>query len=213
MQDRISGSQVKGDIHVKTALRWALAAIATLAAPAAAFAHTGVGETHGFLHGFTHPLGGFDHILAMVAVGVFAAYLSGRALWLVPSAFVAMMGFGGWLGAEGIAIPHVEAGIAASIVVLGLAVAARLTLPAAVASALVGVFAIFHGHAHGAEMAMGEAGLSYAAGFMIATAALHGAGIGLGIGAAKLGGRAQVALRAGGGGMAALGLALLAGVI
>lgn len=198
---------------MKAALRWALAAFATAAAPATAFAHTAAGETQGFVHGFMHPPGGLDHILAMVAVGVFAAYLGGRALWLVPAAFAAMMGLGGWVGAEGIAVPYVAAGIAASVIVLGFVVAARLTLPAVAASALVGVFAIFHGHAHGAEMPTDVAGISYAAGFMLATAALHGAGIGLGLGAAKLGQRAQLAVRASGGGMAALGVALLAGVI
>ena len=149
----------------------------------------------------------------MVAVGVFAAWLGGRALWLVPLAFVAMMGFGGWLGVEAIQVPYVEAGIAASVIVLGVAVALRVKLPAAAAATLVGLFAIFHGHAHGAEMPMDASGLGYAAGFMFATALLHGAGIGLGIGVAKLGRHSDLALRASGGGMAALGVAILAGVI
>lgn len=198
---------------MRTGLKWGLAALATVLAPAAALAHTGAGETSGVMHGFLHPIGGLDHILAMVAVGVFAAYLGGRALWLVPTAFVAMMAFGGWLGVAGVAVPYVEAGIAASVIVLGLAVAARVTLPAAAAATLVGVFAIFHGHAHGAEMPMDASGLSYAAGFMLATALLHGAGLGLGIAGERLGRRSEMALRAGGGGMAALGLAILAGVI
>lgn len=198
---------------MRTGLRWGLAALAMVAAPASAFAHTGIGHASGFISGFTHPIGGLDHILAMVAVGVFAAYLGGRALWLVPAAFVAMMAIGGWIGVQGFAVPYVEAGIAASVIVLGLAVAARLTLPAVAAAALVGVFAIFHGHAHGAEMPMDASGLGYAAGFMLATALLHGAGLGLGIGGAKLGRRSELALRAGGGGMAALGIAILAGVI
>ncbi len=197
---------------MKTGLRWGLAALATLAAPATAFAHT-VGGMSGFMHGFMHPLGGLDHILTMVAVGTFAAWLGGRALWLVPAAFVAMMAFGGWLGAAGIALAYVETGIAASVIVLGLALALRLALPAAAAATLVGLFAVFHGHAHGAEMPMDSSGLLYAAGFMLATAMLHGGGIGLGIGTARLGRRSELALRAGGGAMAALGLAILAGAI
>ena len=198
---------------MKTGLRWGLAALATFMAPATAFAHPGVGGTSGFLHGFMHPIGGLDHIFAMLAVGVFAAYLGGRALWLVPAAFVAMMGLGGWLGAAGIAVPYVEAGIAASVIVLGLAVAARLALPAVAAATLVGVFAIFHGHAHGAEMAMNAPVLNYVAGFMLATALLHGAGITLAIGAARLGSRSELALRAGGASMAALGLVILTGAL
>lgn len=198
---------------MKTVLKWALAALATAVLPATAMAHTGAGETSGLMHGFLHPIGGLDHILAMVAVGMFAACLGGRALWLVPAAFVTMMAFGGWLGVEGVQVPYVEAGIAASVIVLGLAVAARITLPAAAAATLVGVFAIFHGHAHGAEMPLDASGLSYAAGFMIATALLHGAGIALGVGGIKIGNRSDLALRASGGGMAALGLAMFAGVI
>jgi urease accessory protein len=198
---------------MRTGLRWGLAAFATATLPATALAHTGVGQASGVMHGFMHPIGGLDHILAMVAVGGFAAYLGGRALWLVPAAFVAMMAFGGWLGVEGVAIPYVEAGIAASVIVLGVAVAARLAVPAVAAATLVGVFAVFHGHAHGAEMPMDASGLGYAAGFMLATALLHSAGLTLGIGAEKLGQRYELALRASGCGMAALGLGILANVI
>ena len=198
---------------MRTGSRWGLAALVTFLGPATAFAHPGADGTSGFLHGFMHPIGGLDHILAMVAVGVFAAYLGGRALWLVPAAFVAMMALGGWLGAAGITVPHVETGIATSVIVFGLAVAARLALPVAATATLVGIFAIFHGHAHGAEMALNASVLNYGAGFMLATALLHGAGIALAIGAAKLGSRSELALRAGGASMAALGFAILAGAI
>ncbi len=136
-------------------------------------AHTGVGSTIGFTHGFMHPLSGIDHMLAMVAVGLFAARLGGSALWLVPSAFVAMMAVGGFLGISGVELPFVEIGIAASVIVLGAAVALDFNLPTAAAMALVGFFALFHGHAHGAEMPETANGLTYGIGFMLATALLH----------------------------------------
>ncbi len=162
-------------------LRAAAAVVATLL-PTAAWAHVGHGSTVGFVHGFVHPVTGIDHVLAMVAVGLFAANLGGRALWAVPLSFVSVMAVGGALGVAGIAIPFVEAGIAISVIVLGLAVALRWQWPVAAAMALVGVFAIFHGHAHGAEMPVDASGLEYGLGFMLATALLHVVGIGLGIG-------------------------------
>src|SRR5436190_8145834 len=118
------------------------AAFLTLAAGAAQ-AHTGVGHIAGFAHGFAHPLGGIDHVLAMVAVGLFAAHLGGRALWLVPLSFVAMMTVGGAFGMAGVGLPFVEIAIALSVIVLGLAVAARLHMPTVAAMALVGLFALF----------------------------------------------------------------------
>lgn len=183
-------------------------------APSAAFAHTGVGDVHGFAHGFLHPLSGLDHVLAMVAVGLFAAQRGGRALWLVPLAFLGMMIAGGALGAAGVGLPYVEAGIALSVVVLGAAVALRLDLPTTLAMALVGVFAVFHGHAHGAEMPETASGLAYGAGFIGATALLHAVGLGLGLALGRtqtpLGGRlAQGA----GGAMALAGVALLVGAL
>ena len=152
----------------------------------AAEAHTGLGSTHGFIHGLTHPISGIDHILAMVAVGMFAAYLGGRALWLVPCTFVAMMAVGGALGMNGIAVPFVEMGIALSVMVLGALVALQIPMPVAVAMGIVGFFAVFHGHAHGWEMPRDASGLSYATGFMLATALLHVTGIALGLGLIKL---------------------------
>ena len=182
--------------------------------PTLALAHTGVGDTHGFVHGFAHPIGGLDHVLAMVAVGLFAAHLGGRALVLVPASFVLSMGAGGALGMAGIKLPFVEIAIALSAVVLGAAVALRVSAPTLVAMALVGFFAVFHGYAHGAEMPAAMSGLAYGAGFMLATALLHAAGIAIGL----LIGRTDAVIgrrivQAGGGAIALVGIAILAGVV
>src|SRR4051812_14841148 len=128
--------------------RLSLAAALLVAAGTAAQAHTGVGSTAGLAHGFVHPLGGIDHLLVMVAVGLFAAHLGGRALWLVPLSFISMIVIGGAFGMAGIGPPFVEIGIGLSVVVLGVAVACGFHLPTTAAMALVGLFAIFHGHAH-----------------------------------------------------------------
>lgn len=182
--------------------------------PGAAFAHTGVGSTHGFEPGFLHPLGGLDHQLAMILVGIFAWQLGGRGVWLVPSAFVAMMAVGAVLGVYGVGVPFVEIGIAASVIVLGSVVALGARAPVAVAVGVVGLFAVFHGHAHGSEMPLDASGAAYAAGFMIATALLHAVGIALGffIGrAAQSHGRNIY--RVAGGLSAVAGVALLVGVV
>lgn len=158
-----------------------------LLVPSMALAHSGpAGHTHGFAQGFLHPLGGLDHVLAMVAVGLLAAHLGGRALLLVPASFVTVMAAGGALGFKGIALPYTELAIALSVIVLGALVAFRANLSLALASLIAGGFAIFHGYAHGAELPVGTSSLSYAAGFLIATALLHLAGIALGLGFAKL---------------------------
>ena len=190
----------------------ALLPLLFIALPTAALAHTGHGEASGFLHGFMHPVGGLDHVLAMVAVGVFAYVLGGKALWLVPLSFVGMMAVGFLLGLGQVDVPFVELGIALSSVVIGAAAAWGRPMPVAAAMSLVGVFAIFHGHAHGAEMPVDTSGLEYAAGFIVATALLHAAGIAAAMGVAKLVGKygkpvAQVA-----GGLFALGgVGVLAG--
>jgi urease accessory protein len=157
-----------------------LAVLALCLAPSAAVAHVGVGSTSGFVHGFMHPLSGLDHQLAMILVGLFAYQLGGRALWLVPLTFVSVMALGGFLGVMGVPIPFVEIGIALSVVVLGAIVAIGVRAPLAVAMGAVGLFAIFHGHAHGSEMPLDASGLEYGVGFMLATAVLHAAGIGIG---------------------------------
>jgi urease accessory protein len=158
---------------------FALAAL--VLAPTAAFAHPGVvGHTHGFVHGFLHPIGGLDHVLAMVTVGILAWQLGGRALWLVPATFVLLMAGGGALGVAAMPLPFVELGIALSVIGLGAVVALGMQAPLAAAMGLVGFFAIFHGHAHGVEMPADVTGAAYAAGFMAATALLHAFGIGIG---------------------------------
>ena len=167
----------------------ALLALALIALPTAAFAHPGHVGDAGLIHGFMHPVGGIDHILAMVAVGVFAFVLGGRALFLVPLSFVGMMAVGFLLGVSGIGLPFVELGIALSSIVIGAAAAWGKPMPVAAAMSLAGVFAIFHGHAHGAEMPADAAGFEYALGFIAATALLHLAGIGAAMGVGKLSAR------------------------
>jgi len=190
----------------------ALITLLLITLPTAAFAHTGHGDTAGLAYGFMHPIGGLDHVLAMVAVGVFAYVLGGRALWLVPVSFVVMMAVGFVLGVAQVDVPFVELGIALSSVVIGGAAALGRPMPVAAAATLVGVFAIFHGHAHGAEMPTNAAGFEYAVGFMLATGLLHLVGIGAAMGVARLVGKygkpvAQVA-----GGVFALGgIGVLAG--
>jgi urease accessory protein len=182
--------------------------------PTAAFAHTGAGATHGFLDGFSHPIGGVDHVLAMVTIGLFAFQLGGRALWAVPATFVAAMGLGGLLGAAGFALPQVELGIALSVAALGTLVATGAKTPVAPAMALAGVFAVFHGHAHGSEMPAAASALGYGAGFLLATALLHATGLGLGFVAARISqSRGRLAFQATGSVIAVAGLAMLGGVI
>jgi urease accessory protein len=187
-------------------------AIAMALAPAVASAHTGIGQAAGFFHGFWHPIGGIDHVLAMVAVGLFAAQLGGRALWAVPATFVAVMAAGGALGMAGVPIPFVELGIAASVIVLGSIVAFARKAPVAIAVGIVGLFAIFHGHAHGTEMPLDAASGAYAAGFMLATALLHVAGIAIGFAIGRIAyGRAAYQL--GGALVALVGVAILTRII
>lgn len=183
-------------------------------APSLAFAHTGTGQTIGFAHGFTHPVSGLDHVLAMILVGVLAWQLGGRALWLVPTTFVSVMAIGGALGMMGISVPFVEAGIAFSVIVLGAVVALGIRAPAAIAAGVVGLFAIFHGHAHGSEMPAAAGGIAYAAGFMLATATLHIAGIALGYMRAKMSERqGSIVMRSAGGIAALAGIGLFTGLI
>lgn len=185
-----------------------------MAVPSCAFAHSGAGQTSGILHGFAHPLSGLDHLLAMVMVGTFAFQLGGRAIWLVPTTFVLVMALGGILGVFGVGLPFVELGIALSVVVLGCIVASRTRASTALSMGLVGLFAIFHGHAHGMEMPEGSVALSYAAGFMMATALLHALGIALGFGIAKAGERdVPFAAQSVGGLAAVVGTLMVKGVL
>jgi urease accessory protein len=189
-----------------------LAVAAPLAlAAGAAEAHTGVGATHGFAAGLAHPVFGADHLLAMVAVGLWAALLGGRATWLVPAAFVTVMAGGGLLAMAGLGLPAAELAIVASVVVLGVLVAARVTVPTAAGMAIVAAFALFHGFAHGLEMPAAASGLLYFAGFALATAALHAVGLAIGMAAGRL--SEGLAVRAAGGAIAAAGVLLIAGVV
>jgi len=143
-----------------------------------ALAHPGHGSTASFAAGIAHPFGGFDHIAVMVAVGLWAALKGGRALWLWPAAFVGVMLVGAALGMAHVPVPLVEPGILASVVALGLLVALTVDLPLWTGAAIVAVFALLHGHAHGTEVAETVSGAEYMAAFALATATLHGVGIG-----------------------------------
>lgn len=153
----------------------------------AVFAHSGHEHTSSFMSGFSHPLGGLDHLLAMVAVGLWAASLGGRALYAVPVAFVAMMLLGGGAAMAGLEVPFVEQGILLSVMVLGALVLGAKRLPVAVCAAIAGGFAVFHGVAHGMEMPANGAAAQYALGFAVATTALHLVGVGFGQLMARLG--------------------------
>jgi urease accessory protein len=171
-----------------------------------ASAHTGDHATvTGFAGGLAHPLQGLDHLLAMIAIGLWAAQQGGRALWAVPAAFVGAMALGGGLAWPGVALAHAETGIALSVLVLGLLVATRRRWTLTAGMAIAAAFALFHGYAHGLEMPQAASPVLYGLGFIVATVCLHGAGI-----AASLGGRH--ALRLAGAGIAAVGLALVIGV-
>lgn len=158
-------------------LRSAPAVAIGMLLPSFAYAHTGIGETVGFLHGLTHPVSGLDHVCAMLAVGLWAAQTGGRSLWAVPLSFVSVMALGGVLPALGIGLPFVEQGIVLSVLLLGILIAASVHLPLWLASGMVGLFALWHGHAHGAEIPESVSGISYTLGFVSATALLHATGI------------------------------------
>jgi urease accessory protein len=185
----------------------ALAALMTVTAAATpALAHTGLEHATSFSTGFLHPLTGPDHVLAMVAVGLWAGVNGGRAVWAWPVAFVSLMLVGGALGMMGITLPMVEPGILASVIVLGLLVLTAARVPVLVGALLVGAFAVLHGYAHGAELPTEAAAISYSAGFALATALLHAAGLGIAFLSAREGSR--VLVRAAGGVVAACGIAL-----
>ncbi len=151
-----------------------------LATTSVALAHTGEGVTGGFISGVLHPIMGFDHVTAMVAVGILGAFLGRPAIWVLPVVFPLVMTIGGIMGILGVPIPGIETGIAGSSVVLGLMILLALRPPLWVASVIVGAFAIFHGHAHGTELPNAANALSYSIGFVISTGLLHLVGIGIG---------------------------------
>jgi urease accessory protein len=179
-------------------------ALATALASGPAAAHTFGAEGAGFAAGLGHPLFGADHLLAMVAVGLWAAQLGGRAVWQVPAAFVVALVAGALLALAGVGLPAVEPGIMASVLVLGLLVAGAVRLPAAAGMALVGLFALCHGHAHGAEMPAAADPALYGLGFVLATGFLHALGLALGFVAARQ--AAPAAARCAGAAIAVAGL-------
>jgi len=170
-------------------------------------AHEQGGQALGFWTGLQHPVSGFDHVLAMVSVGVWGAQLGTPAVWMLPVAFPVVMAFGGFLGLVGVQIPGVEIGIALSAVLLGAVVTLEARPPLVAAAALVSLFAIFHGHAHGTELPPGQNGLTYSMGFVVATGCLHGAGILMGLMQAQSTGR--IVLRLSGAVVALAGLVFL----
>jgi urease accessory protein len=144
-------------------------------------AHEQTGSVIGIITGLKHPVSGMDHVLAMVAVGLWGAQLGAPALWVLPIAFPMVMAFGGMIGLMGISLPGIEVGIALSAIVLGIMVLTETRLPLWAAAVMVGFFAIFHGHAHGTELPAGSNGLLYSLGFVVATGTLHAVGIVLGL--------------------------------
>ena len=184
-------------------LRLPLAAAIAVALVDPALAHT-VGTVRlDLLGGLAHPLAGIDHILAMIAVGVWAAQLGGRAVWTVPLAFVAAMALAALAGAGGAAIPLVEPALAFSVIALGAAVALRVRIPIAMVAALTAAFGLVHGYAHGVEIPVADNAFGYGIGFVAATLFLHACGIALG-----RAGRGRLAERLGGAAIAVAGVAL-----
>jgi urease accessory protein len=192
------------------AKRLCLSAILLLAASIPAYAHVGIGTTSSFTAGFMHPLSGLDHMTVMIAVGLWAALKGGRAIWAWPAAFVGVMLAGAALGMAQVPVPFVEPGILASVVALGLLVALAVDLPVSAGVAIIGLFALFHGHAHGTEVPENAGGLEYMAGFAVATALLHGVGIAAGM---SLGMRFRGLARVAGAACAAIGVGLAFSVV
>jgi len=184
----------------------ALAAF-VLAVPASAFAHVERGQATGFITGLQHPWSGLDHVVAMIAVGLWGAQLGNPALWLLPVTFPMVMSMGAMLGLLGIPLPGIEIGIALSAILLGAMVLGEVRPKMILAAALVGFFAIFHGHAHGTELPAGQSGLLYSMGFVIATGVLHGIGITMGLAHRWPAGR--LALRVAGAFIAIMGVTFL----
>jgi len=170
----------------KSTLLRALFVVLGALLPSFAYAHVGLGEASGFVHGLAHPASGLDHVCAMLAVGLWAAQTGGRSVWAVPLTFVGVTALGGALPLLGVGLPFVEQGIVLSVLLLGVLIAASVRLPLRLGSAMVGLFALWHGHAHGTEMPAAASGIEYVLGFVLATAALHVIGIAFGLSVQQL---------------------------
>lgn len=198
---------MKKELRYLNLLVWLLVLAGYLTFVPSAYAHVQQGQAVSFMTGLEHPWSGLDHILAMVAVGLWGAQLGNPAIWILPITFPLVMSLGAMMGLVGIPLPGIEIGIAASAIVLGIMVLGEVRPKLIVAAILVGCFAVFHGHAHGTELPAGQSGLLYSMGFVIATGCLHGIGIGIGlIHRWPLG---KLALRGSGGLIAAMGVFFL----
>lgn len=160
---------------------WSLVIMGSMVWVPSALAHIERGQAVGFVTGLEHPWSGLDHVLAMIAVGLWGVQLGNPALWLLPVTFPIVMAFGAMMGLMGMPLPGIEIGIALSAILLGMMVLGEIRPKILVAAMLVGIFAIFHGHAHGTELPAGQSGLLYSMGFVVATGCLHGIGILMGL--------------------------------
>jgi urease accessory protein len=167
--------------HLRPSSLRAVCLMAALWLALPAWAHEQQGQATGFVTGLLHPVSGLDHVLAMLAVGLWGAQLGAPAIWLLPVTFPLVMAFGGFVGLIGVPLPGVELGIAASAVLLGAMVATESRPPSWLAASAVAFFAVFHGHAHGSELPPGQSGLLYSLGFVVATGCLHASGIAIGL--------------------------------
>jgi urease accessory protein len=193
-------------------IRFLLLLLPVLLAPVSAFGHEGSSLPYGsFIAGLAHPVLGIDHFLAMVSVGILSAQIGGRAIWTVPTTFVSVMAIGGLLGWLNVGLTSIELGISFSVLILGIAIAADRKLPVLVAMGAVGIFAIFHGYAHGAEMPTVANALTYGLGFMTGTALLHVAGLVVGD-ISQHYARGKILLRVAGAAIAGVGTWFLVGL-
>ncbi len=195
---------------LRTSLTLLAISLVYFSATFSVLAHTGEGYGGGFVAGFTHPILGWDHVAAMVAVGLWGAFLGAPAIWILPVVFPLVMALGAVAGILGIPVPAVETGIALSAVVLGLMIVFAVKPPIWVAAAIVGAFAIFHGYAHGTELPATVNAFAYAVGFVISTGLLHLIGIAFGLLVKWPAGR--MAVRGAGGLISVAGIAFLTGL-
>jgi len=198
-------------MHFRATVFSSIFVFVSVALAAPALAHTGHGYGGGFISGFAHPILGWDHVAAMVAVGLWGAFLGAPSIWILPIVFPLVMAFGAVLGILGVPIPAVETGIALSAVVLGLMIALAVRAPIWFSAVIVGLFAIFHGYAHGTELPISANVFAYALGFVLATGMLHMIGIAFGLLAKWPAGR--IAVRGAGGVISLAGVAFLVGAV